>query len=167
MFRRSVVIYEKALGPEHPFVGAALMNLAGLAYVQSDWAGAADSSTSIIKRRAARRLTGGRGETSGGEAQRSALWFSALVKTTHRLVAEGRNRTTELPAEMFETAQWAQGSDIATSLAQMAARSSRGSPTDQALALGRQPSRVFSIRGRKGRGSGEVCALEPIGQARV
>ena len=53
-------------------------------------------STSIIKRRAVRRLTGGRGETSGVEAQRSALRFSALVKTTHRLVAEGRDRTTAL-----------------------------------------------------------------------
>jgi tetratricopeptide (TPR) repeat protein len=131
LYKRSIVIYEKALGSEHPLVGDAFSNLAGLAYVQSDWASAAEywqHSTSIIKRRAVPRISGGRGETSGLEAPRLALRFSALVKTTHRLIVNGRDRTTALSTEMFETAQWTLGSEVATSLAQMAARSAKGSP---------------------------------------
>ena len=41
-------------------------------------------------------------------------------------------------AEMFETAQWAQGSEAAASLAQMAARSAKGSPQLAGLVRERQ-----------------------------
>src|SRR5262249_19042579 len=100
LYRRSIVIYEKALGSEHPLVADVFSNLAGLAFAQSDWASAAEywhRSTSIIKHRAVARLSGGRGETSGLEAQRLALRFSALVKTAHRLIAEGRDPAAMLP----------------------------------------------------------------------
>ena len=141
MYRRSLGIVEKRLGPEHPDVGTALHNLGALAYLQSDWAGAADywrRSTGVIKRRAERGLAGGRGEASGGEARRLARPFWGLVTATHRLAAQGRGPTPALTAEMFETAQWMQGSEAAASLAQMAARSAKGSPQLAALVRERQ-----------------------------
>jgi len=129
VLRRSLDIYEKALGPEHPHVRSVLDNLAVLAYLQSDWATAAAfwrRSTGIIKRRAERGLADSRG-ASGGEAQRLARQFGSLVKATHRLAAQNAAPTATPAAEMFEEAQWALGSEAAASLAQMAARSAKGS----------------------------------------
>ena len=139
LHKRSLRIAEKALGPEHPDVGTTLGNLAALAHIQSDWAGAAAywrRSTGVIKRRAERGLAAGRGEAFGGEAQSSRLEFWGLVKATHRLAGQGHNAT--LAAEMFETAQWVQGSEAAASLAQMAARSAKGSPQLAGLVRERQ-----------------------------
>jgi CHAT domain-containing protein/tetratricopeptide (TPR) repeat protein len=141
LYRRSLTIYEKALGPEHPDVGTSLNNLAGLAYVQGDWQQAGDywrRSTGIIKRRAERGFPDDRGEASGGEARRLAWQFWSLVKTTHRLAAKGLSPTAALTGEMFETAQWAQGSEAAASLAQMAVRSAKGSPQLAELVRERQ-----------------------------
>ena len=56
-----------------------------------------------------------------------ARQFRSLVKTTHRLVAQGTGSTATLATEMFEEAQWGLGSEAAASLAQMAARSAKGS----------------------------------------
>ena len=64
--------------------------------------------------------------------------FLGLVKATHRLAAQDLSPTTTLAAEMFETAQWAQGSEAAASLAQMAARSAKGSPQLAGLVRERQ-----------------------------
>ena len=130
MYKRSLAIWEEALGPDHPSVGTSLNNLALLAFAQSDWAGAADNwrrSTSVIQRRAERGLVAGRGEGQG-EAQRTAWRFWGLVKTSYRLTAQGIVPSAMLMAQMFETAQWAQVSEAAASLSQMAARSARGSP---------------------------------------
>jgi len=139
MYRRSLSISEKALGPDHPSVVAALNSLAELAYLQSDWAGAAGywrRSTSIMQRRAERGVADGRGEASGGEARRLAWPFWGLVSATYRLVARGP--TPALTAEMFERAQWMQRSEVAASLAQMAARSAKGSPELATLVRERQ-----------------------------
>ncbi len=38
LYRRSLTIYEKALGPEHPHVATALINLAGLYQAQGNYA---------------------------------------------------------------------------------------------------------------------------------
>jgi len=141
LYKRNLAIREKALGPEHPEVGTALNNLAALAYVQSDWASAANywhRSTGVIQRRAERGLAGGRGEASGGEAQRLRWQFWSLVKTTHRLAVQGLSPSATLAAEMFETAQWAIGSEAAASLAQMAARSAKGSSDLAGLVRERQ-----------------------------
>jgi CHAT domain-containing protein/tetratricopeptide (TPR) repeat protein len=141
LYKRSLAIREKALGPEHPDVGMTLNNLAWLAYVQSDWVHAADywrRGTGVIRRRAERGLTRGRGEVSGGEAQRLAWQFWGLVKTTYRLAALGQSPSAKLAAETFEETQWAQGSEAAASLAQMAARSAKGSPQLAALVRERQ-----------------------------
>jgi CHAT domain-containing protein len=126
--RRALSVAENALGPEHLRVGSSLDGLATLAYLQGDWAQAADywrRSTGIIKRRAVRGLVGGRSKTTGGEPQRLAEWFWSLIRATHQLAAQ---RPTETFAETFETAQWALSSEAAASLAQMAARSAKGSP---------------------------------------
>ena len=124
---RSLVIVENALGLEHPLLGTSLGNAALVAYYQNDWARAADywrRSTGVIQRRIERGLAGSSGGAYGGEARRLAWHFWGLIKTTRRHSAQ---RET-LVGEMFEKAQWAQGSEAATSLAQMAARSAKGSP---------------------------------------
>ncbi len=65
LYKRSLAIREKALGPDHPAVGTSLNNLAALYFAQRDWARAADywrRSTGVIIRRAER----GRGELGAG-----------------------------------------------------------------------------------------------------
>ena len=54
--------------------------------------------------------------------------FFGLVKAAHQLAPNERSAPTELLREMFQTAQWAQGSEAAQSLAQMAARGAKGDP---------------------------------------
>jgi CHAT domain-containing protein len=128
-YKRSLAIREKALGPEHPAVATALNNLAWLAFGQSDWEPAANywrRSTEVIVRRTGRGLAGTAEGSSKGEAQQKSGYFTGLVKATHRLAADGRAKGAAA-AEMFETAQWGQGSEAAASLAQMAARSAAGS----------------------------------------
>ena len=137
LYKRSLAIYEKALGPGHIVVGNSLSNLATLALAKNDWALAANywrRSTGIFRYRAERGLAGGQGATLGGEAQRSSSHFGGLVKATYRL----NNPLETAAAEMFETAQWVQGSDAAHSLAQMAARSAKGSPQLSGLVRERQ-----------------------------
>jgi len=130
LHKRALAIREKALGSEHPDVGATLNNMAILAYTQRNWASAADDwrrSTSIFQSRARRDLSSGRGGANGSEVHRLAWLFSGLVKATSRQVLEARSATKTVVSEMFETAQWGQGSEAAASLAQMAARSAKGS----------------------------------------
>lgn len=124
-----------------PVVAAALNNLTGLALAQSDLAGAADRwgrATALLQHRAERGLGGASEGTSKGEAQRYRWYFEGLVKTTHSLATGGRGTTEALAAEMFETAQWAAGSEAGASLVQMAARSAGGSPALVALVRERQ-----------------------------
>jgi len=142
LYQRSLALYEKALGPDHPYVGTALSNLAGLYFVQRQWARAADFwrlSTAVTVRRAQRGTTVagallGKGK---GEADRLGYRFYGLVKVVHRLAvrAARHGRGLAYPRgegrgsrETFATAQWAQGSEAAASLAQMAARGAKGDP---------------------------------------
>jgi CHAT domain-containing protein/tetratricopeptide (TPR) repeat protein len=141
LLKRSLTIYEKALGPDHPDVAGVISALAALAYIQHDWSRAADywrQSTGIIKRRAERGFAEGRDDASGGEAQRLASRFWGLVKATHRLALQGSGPSVGQTVEAFETAQWALGSEAAASLAQMAARSAKGSPELAGLVRERQ-----------------------------
>src|SRR5262245_9686429 len=57
---------------------------------------------------------------------------------THRLATQGRVEPDADGRAMFETAQWAQGSEAAASLAQMAARSAKGSSELSLLVRERQ-----------------------------
>jgi hypothetical protein len=140
LVRRSLAILAKALGPDHPELAASLDNGAFLAFVQGDWGRAADywrRGTGIIARRAERGLAGSADSSPKGEAQQFRSYFVRLIKTIHRLAAEGRAPDTPA-AEMFETAQWALSSEAAASLAQMAARSAAGSPELATLVRERQ-----------------------------
>ena len=131
LYRRSLAIREKALGPEHPSVRISLSGLAWLAVAQNDWGPAANYwrlSTGVIQRRAQRGLAGTAEGSSQGEAQLLSGQFAGLVRMTHRLAKQGHIELATEARAMFETAQWAQGSEAAASLAQMAARSAKGSP---------------------------------------
>jgi CHAT domain-containing protein/tetratricopeptide (TPR) repeat protein len=134
LYKRSLAIYEKALGAEHPWVAGALNNFAGLALGQGNWAQAADywrRATEIIERRAERGLAGSEGGSVKGEAVRLSRYFSGLIKMTDRFAPQGNADRERQERGMFEKAQWAQASDAASSLTQMAARSAKG---DTALA---------------------------------
>jgi CHAT domain-containing protein/tetratricopeptide (TPR) repeat protein len=131
MYRRSRDIYEKALGPDHPLVGTAFDNISRMYFAQAKWADAADAarrSTALTVRRAQRGtavsdIQAGRGKS---EADQLAARFYGLVKVLHRLAPEQTGTRAGLSREAFTTAQWALGSQAATSLAQMAARGAKG-----------------------------------------
>ncbi len=136
LYERSLAINEKALGSDHPNVATALNNLAGLYFEQRDWARAADygrRATGIIMHRAEHgtsvvgKALLGRGKS---EAHRFNQRFWALIQAAYRLAAEKdrENEESNLARETFETAQWAQGSEAAASLAQMAARGAKDDP---------------------------------------
>ena len=144
LHKRSLSIAEKALGPDHPSVGSAFNSLAELYFMQGDWARAADfwrRSTGVIVRRA-QRGTDDVGQALTGktkaEAERFSYRFWGLVKAVHSIVTQDRDAVADLTREMFQTAQWAQGSEAAQSLAQMAARGTRGDPVLAALVRERQ-----------------------------
>src|SRR5262249_45834129 len=125
LYKRALAIHEKALGPDHLDVGRDLSNLAAVAFEQSDWARAADywrRSTSVIIGRPRRGAPVGESLTGKRKSEASQVsWqFRDLIKATFRQSA-GPEATSAL-REMFQTAQWAQSSEAAESLAQMAAR---------------------------------------------
>jgi tetratricopeptide (TPR) repeat protein/CHAT domain-containing protein len=142
LYQRALTIDEKALGPDHPDVGRDLNNLALLYVRQGNWAGAADSwrrSTSIIARGAQRGTILGEALTGKrkSEATQLAWQFWSLVKIVHRLAMDQHDVVGPL-REMFQTAQWAQSSEAAQSLAQMAARGAKDDPKLAALVRKRQ-----------------------------
>ena len=132
LLKRALAKAEKALGPEHPDVGKDLNALAAVYFAQGEWDRAADywrRGTGITISRVRRgTLVVGEGLTgkreSEAEQQREQFW--ALVKAVNRLAA-GNNAGAQ--RDMFETAQWAQSSEAAEALSQMAARSIKGDPT--------------------------------------
>jgi CHAT domain-containing protein/tetratricopeptide (TPR) repeat protein len=144
LYKRSLAISEMALGPDHPDVGGLLNNLATLFFQQRDWERAADfwrGSTDVIVRRAQRgadnvgqALTGKR----RSEAEQESYRFWGLVKAVHRIASQEQSRNASLAVETFETAQWAQRSEAAASLSQMAGRSAKGSPQLAGLVRNRQ-----------------------------
>lgn len=141
LLKRSLSIRERALGSDHPDVGKVLNNLAWLALEQGDLALSAENwrrSAAVLQRRVERGLGAIPGEPSKGEAQRNSWYFEGLIKTTHRLAQAQRDQVLRYAADMFEAAQWGQGSEAAASLAQMAIRSAKGDPKLAALVRERQ-----------------------------
>jgi tetratricopeptide (TPR) repeat protein len=140
LLERSLAIREKVLGPDHPDVAQSLNNLAQLMYDKSNWVRAAEygrRSTDIIKRRAARDPTEANNNSFRSEALRLSWYFAGLIKASHHLLPKSPDPRS-LAGETFETAQWSQGSEAAASLAQMAARSAKGSPELATLVRERQ-----------------------------
>ncbi len=128
LLKRALANRERAYGPDHPAVAFDLGSLAHLAFTRGEWTTAADywrRSTSIIIRRAADSAENERGDN---EALLSHGAFRALVKAAYR-AAGARAATDEaLARETFDAAQWAQGSEAAASIAQMAARGASNDP---------------------------------------
>jgi CHAT domain-containing protein/tetratricopeptide (TPR) repeat protein len=142
LYERALAITEKALGQDHPSVGIRLNNLAILYFSQGDWQRAADywrGSTNVIIRRAQRGTIVGEAVTGKRKSDAALLsWeFWGLVKVRHRLALERHDEMRSL-RDMFQTAQWAQSSEAAASLAQMAARGVKGDPKLAALVRERQ-----------------------------
>ena len=144
LYKRASPSPRRRWAPTTPMSAPALNNLAALYFAQRDWARAADywrRSTGVIVRRAAARHGRRRPSRDGkekGEAEQRSYHFWGLVKAVHRLASDGRGCDASLASEMFQTAQWAQGSEAAASLAQMAARGAKGDPALAALVRERQ-----------------------------
>ena len=75
---------------------------------------------------------------AGSEATRGAGNFYNLIKVAHRLATADPYRAAERAAFAFTRAQWAQGSEAAASLAQMAARGVAGNEALSRLVRERQ-----------------------------
>jgi len=149
VMKRALATYEKGLRPDNLLVLTELDGLAELALEQESWTQAADQwrrGTDVVQRRAARGVRGGPWDSVPEDVKRSRWPFApdereALLKhidITVRLTSSGRNDWATLGREAFETAQWAQDSDAAQALAQMAVRASRGVPALAALVRERQ-----------------------------
>jgi tetratricopeptide (TPR) repeat protein len=144
LYKRDLAIREKTLGPDHPTVGTSLSNLAGLYFAQRDWQRAADNwrrSTTIVARRSLRG-TPDLGQSLTGKRKREidqvSYQFRGLVKAAHHVATQNSEAALTLQREMFQTAQWAQGSEAANSLAQMAARGAKGNPNLATIVRERQ-----------------------------
>jgi CHAT domain-containing protein/tetratricopeptide (TPR) repeat protein len=133
LYKRSLAIREEALGPDHPHVSTSLGNLAHLYQLQRDWQTAVEfwsRAAELTIRRANRDMdTLGRGMTAkaNSAAGRESSLFFGLIRAAYRLSSDNSDRVLERATEMFRIAQWAQASEAAASLAQMAARSAKGS----------------------------------------
>ena len=142
--KRALAIRESALGHDHPDVATSLNNFAWLYFSQRDWPQAVKywrRSTDLVIRRWQRGAdTVGQGRTGKVEREaerRLGYMFSNLVKAAHRMPA-GEGGIDNLASQMFQTAQWAQSSEAAASLAQMAARGATGNPKLAAIVRERQ-----------------------------
>ena len=144
LIKRALAGWERVLGPEHPNTLLSMSNLGELYYLQHDWARAAQllrRSTTAIAGRVQRGVQNAAQALSGkkkSEAEQKSGEFSDLVKAVYRLAPEGRAPDAIASGEMFQTAQWAQSSEAAASLVQMAARGAKGDPKLAALARERQ-----------------------------
>ncbi len=144
LYRRVLEARERALGREHPDTLASVNNLAALYFTLRDWVRAAQFWRRSTAANAARVQRGAQDAAQGlsGKKKREAERLSGevlgLLKAVYRLAPEGRTPDAEASREMFQTAQWAQSSEAAQTLAQMAARGAGGDPALAALARERQ-----------------------------
>jgi CHAT domain-containing protein len=137
LYQRTLAIKQKALGPDHPEVSTTLMDLALLHWRQGRLRQAVEEwrqSAAIIIRRTRRGTEASAPQLTGkgqSEAQRAGDQLAGFIKAARRLAESEPAQATELAREMFTIAQWAQSSEAAKSLSQMAVRQAKG---DGALA---------------------------------
>jgi CHAT domain-containing protein/tetratricopeptide (TPR) repeat protein len=143
LYKRAFSIANNSLGSDHPQVAALLANIAALYLEQQSWASATDywrQSTELtikgLTRGDDKVLTLAHHAKTKGERKSHRFW--GLVKAAHRLRMENPEKYSDLTHETFLIAQWAHGSEIAASLAQMAVRSANGSPQLAGLVRDRQ-----------------------------
>jgi CHAT domain-containing protein/tetratricopeptide (TPR) repeat protein len=128
-YERSASIAVNTLGPDHAILARTFNNTAVLYARQQNWAQAAvywQKSTDIMIRRARRGMQTTAQGGGKSEIDQDAGRFRRLVAVSHRLSSAAPDQALEVAGRMFETAQWAQGSAAAQSLAQMAVRKSKG-----------------------------------------
>jgi CHAT domain-containing protein/tetratricopeptide (TPR) repeat protein len=135
LYRRANSMLERAFGADHPSIGTSINGLGWLYFTQRDWKSAAQylqQGTDLIVRRSRRDMSIGSGliGTSKSEAERGTSNFKALIKAAYRLT-EISASPARPEIDAFKTAQWAQSSEAAKSVSQMAARQAKG---DGALA---------------------------------
>jgi len=129
-YKRALAIWENTLGPDHPLVATNLNNTAELYFKQQDWGQAASywqRSTDILIRRFRRgRANAGVAHAGGAmsEIDQESNRFRRMVRVSYRAAGAVPAEAKAIAARMFETAQWAQGSAAAQSIAQMAASKS-------------------------------------------
>ena len=141
LYKRALAVFREGARARTSERRSALSNLATLSFVQRDWIGAVAMwrrSASIITRRSSRVANAFNDGNSKSEAERSSGQFLGLVKAMYRLAAEKHAAVDAAAREMFQSAQWAQGSQAATSIAQMAARGAKGDPRLAGLVRERQ-----------------------------
>jgi CHAT domain-containing protein len=135
-------VFKKSLGPDHPEIADQFARFAELYLAQSKWDLAIDYSrkaTSMIVHRIKRGSAIDTTLTAKGtEVGPNRYKFLQLVKIAHRLANQRSKVRAGLADEMFETAQWAQASEAADSLAQMAVRAAVGNAAVAELARERQ-----------------------------
>jgi CHAT domain-containing protein/Tfp pilus assembly protein PilF len=126
--KRALAIRERKLSPEHPLVWMSISNLGAQYAAQSDWQTATSywrKSTELLVLRSRRGIPTvgatliGQGKS---DAERQSHHFQALIKAAYRLGQAEKANAPQLLHDMFRTAQWAQSSEAASSLAQMTAR---------------------------------------------
>jgi CHAT domain-containing protein/Flp pilus assembly protein TadD len=137
LFERAMTGYERVLGPDHPDTLRAVDNLATVHFEQSDWPRAVTlwrrSTAAVIRRTqrgaqtAIQPLTG----KKKNDVEQRSWQFWGLIKAAYRLGPDRKAPDLATQREMFQMAQWASSSEVAGSLAQMAARGASG---DVALA---------------------------------
>ena len=130
MLQRALGIADNALGPDHLDIVQILSDLGEIYLDQQEWSRAArtfQSASDVVIRRA-RRGTLHLGlpiiGRSKSEAHRLGFVFWLRIRTSHRMV-EAQASGPSVASDMFQTAQWAQHSEAAASLAQMAVRQLR------------------------------------------
>ncbi|MGO8778414.1 MAG: CHAT domain-containing protein, partial [Rhodomicrobium sp.] len=142
--KRALEARERVLGKEHPDTLTSVNNLAALYFKQSEWARAAQfwrRSTAAVVRRTQRGAQDTGQAVTGkkkSETEQLSSQFRGLLHAVYRLAPDGRAPDAAASREMFQTAQWALGSEAAQSLAQMSARGATGNPKLAALARERQ-----------------------------
>jgi CHAT domain-containing protein len=138
LYERTLAIKRKALGPDHPEVSTALTDLALLHWQQGRLQQAVEEwrqSAAVVIRRTKRGTEASAPPLTGkgqSEAQRAAYQLAGFIKLARRLAEAEPAQAAALGREMFKIAQWAQSSEAAKSLSQMAVRQAKG---EGALAL--------------------------------
>ena len=130
IFSRQLEIGERARGPNHPDVAAALNDLASLDLGQSRYSDAliyARRTTSAVlaHANAEREVKQQSGGTSDLIAQRSSFFDNHVAALAGTLQA-GLGSDADLGSEAFEIGQWSVQSSTATAVQQMAARTATG-----------------------------------------
>ncbi len=142
LYKRALDASERVLGQGHPFTLGSVNNLAALYFEQGDFTRATELWRRSTAGIASRTLHGAQGGAVAGkkktEAEQASWQFWELVKAASWLASEGGAPDAGLAREMFEAAQWAQSSEAAQSLAQMAARGAVGDAALAALVRERQ-----------------------------